>query len=314
MSVTGLWIRFGILLAPVMAQAQDPPVIAATVDNQSITLAEVERVAAERTRGFRLSPEALAAARAEALRQLVGQVVVLAYLQDKNLALSADELQLEQERWQTKLAAVGKTWEDYLAEQQVNESAWQRQMQFRRSWERYLATMLTDANLQKHFERYQRDLDGTRLRVQHLLLPTVEAEVGEVRARAAALREDIMAGTIAWPAAVAKHSQAPSAGEEGELGWIEREAPMPEPFSRAAFALQVGEISPPVVSLFGVHLIRCVEVEPGAKRWQDVSEETRRHAMRYLFDWIVQRQRGQMRIEYTGACPHWDEEGMLVEK
>jgi len=41
---------------------------------------------------------------------------------------------------------------------------------------------------------------------------------------------------------------------------------MDEAFSRAAFALQTGQISPPVRSPFGVHLIRCEAIKPGTEQ------------------------------------------------
>lgn len=293
----------------------DPAVVAATIENENITLGEVERLVAQQMRGQSLSPAAQSAARAAALQQLIHQVLVLRYLREQQLALSDDELQLESERWQAKLEAVGQTLPQFLAAENLSESAWRRELHYRRSWQRYLESMLTAENLHKHFERFRRELDGTRLHVQHLLLAAnQESDRGALRTTAAKIGNDIRGGRLTWADAVAKFSQAPSAAEEGELGWIERDAPMPEPFSQAAYQLQPHEISPPVETRFGVHLIRCLAVEPGTKPEREVEPATRRHATRYLFDWIVARQRGEVRIEYSGACPHWDADGRLVEQ
>ena len=53
---------------------------------------------------------------------------------------------------------------------------------------------------------------------------------------------------------------------------------MPEPFASAAFALGKGAISQPVISMFGVHLIRCTQEKPGTKTLKDdeVNEEVSR--------------------------------------
>ena len=41
---------------------------------------------------------------------------------------------------------------------------------------------------------------------------------------------------------------------------------MSEAFCRAAFALEIGQISPPTPTPFGVDLIRCDGIKPGGKR------------------------------------------------
>ena len=70
-------------------------------------------------------------------------------------------------------------------------------------------------------------------------------------------------------------SQDPgSAVKGGELGWLSKGETVPA-FEQAMDALQVGEISQPVVSQFGVHLIQLEE-----RRKIDVSEQKRRDAVR----------------------------------
>ena len=73
---------------------------------------------------------------------------------------------------------------------------------------------------------------------------------------------------------------------------------MPEDFSRTAFALKKGDVSEPLVSPFGVHLITVLEEKPGGKTWRDAENELRPAVTLYLFRWIADKERGTAKIEY----------------
>ena len=130
-------------------------------------------------------------------------------------------------------------------------------------------------------------------------------QLDAARQRAAEIREEITSGKLSFEAAAEKYSQAPTAKWGGDVGFITRHNMMPEPFAQAAFGLQPEEVSPPVVTSFGVHLIKCAEVKEGKKQWTDVRDQLLPACTRYLFQWIAGRERGGATIEYTGSGPHF---------
>jgi parvulin-like peptidyl-prolyl isomerase len=66
----------------------------------------------------------------------------------------------------------------------------------------------------------------------------------------------------------------------------------------------VDEISPPVQTPFGVHLIECTETKSGNRQWTDVRESLRNDLARELFERLVAEERSNAAIEYSGAWPH----------
>lgn len=111
-------------------------------------------------------------------------------------------------------------------------------------------------------------------RARHILIKPKEG-VSDVDAseRLSRLRERIIGG--ADFAELAKvHSDDPSATKGGELGWLSPGDTVPE-FERVMNQLRDNEISVPVQSPFGWHLIQVEE-----RRTEGVSEERRRAAAR----------------------------------
>lgn len=111
-------------------------------------------------------------------------------------------------------------------------------------------------------------------RVRHILVKVNEVvSESEARHRLEGLRERLTnGGNFAELARL--YSQDGSAPKGGDLGWIYPGDTVPE-FERAMNALQPGEISQPVQSPFGFHLIEVLE-----RRVQDVSSERQRMAAR----------------------------------
>jgi peptidyl-prolyl cis-trans isomerase SurA len=111
----------------------------------------------------------------------------------------------------------------------------------------------------------------TQTHVRHILLrPSAVLTDEEARARLAALRERLRHGGEDFAALARAHSEDhASAAEGGDLGWVNPGTLAPE-FERAMNALAPGEVSAPVRTAFGWHLIQVLE-----RRTQDISREHR---------------------------------------
>lgn len=70
-----------------------------------------------------------------------------------------------------------------------------------------------------------------------------------------AYREQIVSGKATFAELASKYSDCSSAKRGGDLGPFSRGA-MQKPFEQAAFALKVGELSSPVHTDSGIHIIQ----------------------------------------------------------
>ena len=109
-------------------------------------------------------------------------------------------------------------------------------------------------------------------RVRHILIADEEGGEG-ARARAEDLRSRILAGE-AFENLAREFSDDPGSAESGgDLGFGGRGIWVP-PFEQAAFSLGVGELSEPVQSDFGFHLIRVEDIrESRTRAFDEVREE-----------------------------------------
>ncbi len=115
--------------------------------------------------------------------------------------------------------------------------------------------------------------------VRHLLLSVpqdADAAAAEgVLARIQTIRQRVLDGEAFAALAEAESQDPGSAGQGGSLGTIEPGL-MDPVFDQVAFALPVGELSDPVRTRFGYHLIEVTEILPATtKSFDDVKEELR---------------------------------------
>jgi peptidyl-prolyl cis-trans isomerase SurA len=108
-------------------------------------------------------------------------------------------------------------------------------------------------------------------RLRHILIRTSEAvSENEARRRLSDLRRRILAKEADFGEMARVHSDDSSSARGGELDWVYPGDTVPD-FERAYQELQIGEISEPVRTQFGVHLIQVLE-----RRSADMSTERKR--------------------------------------
>lgn len=92
--------------------------------------------------------------------------------------------------------------------------------------------------------------------------------------------QEIIENKISFEDAAKKYSTCPSKENGGSLGFFARGRMVPE-FEKAAFALKKGEISTPIQSQFGFHIIRLDDKKaPQTKAFDEVKEQIQQEIVR----------------------------------
>jgi parvulin-like peptidyl-prolyl isomerase len=109
------------------------------------------------------------------------------------------------------------------------------------------------------------------------------------------LRERILAGEDFAALAKAYSDDTSSGANGGDLGWFGRNA-MVAPFEEAAFSLAVGEVSEPVKTDFGYHLIEVLERDDARPKDESQLQQERAQA---FSAWLTE-QMANNQIERAG--------------
>ncbi len=118
-----------------------------------------------------------------------------------------------------------------------------------------------EAEVERTLARELRDGTITERRASHILLKVddyaTEAQIQAAEKKLQELRARALAGETTFEELARANSQDGSAPSGGDLGWFGK-GELDPTFEKAAFQLKVNEISVPVRTPFGVHLIKVV--------------------------------------------------------
>ena len=142
----------------------------------------------------------------------------------------------------------------------------------------------------------------TETRARHILLrPGGQLSQNAARAQLLTFKRDLEAGRADFAKLAREHSQDGSAENGGDLGWVAPGVFVPE-FEETMDKLQINQISEPLVSRFGVHLIQVL-----ARRDAPISERELRDSARNIvrqrkfdetYEQWAQEVRGRTYVEY----------------
>lgn len=254
--------------------------VIATVNGKKITQADL----ANRLETFRnTDAEALNTIKQEILDQLITDILLEEFIDKQGLVVAPEEIEREVHQIRSNITGnqkdSGQSLEKVLAAIGSNMGEFKRSIKHSLALEKYFNNKLDDRTLEKYFDGNKNLFNGESVKVRHILIDTrsmkTQEEVSSALEQMKGIKREIDRGA-AFDEMAKKYSNCPSAQNGGDLGFIQRKGNLAKSFLDTAFSLRTGQVSDPVQTEFGYHLIKVTEKKEGANiKFGDVKEKVR---------------------------------------
>lgn len=264
----------------------------AVVDGEQVSKEDFNALAAQQL-GM-LSPEMLEAqgmqmsqVRDMILEGLVAAVLIDREIEEQGIQISDAEIDEAIDQFEAMMAQqMGGEGQlaAMLEAQGIDEALMRQQVEQELAAEKLLeqsgSGAVTDAQVRQYYEDNKQHFQTEDMtRARHILLNVDDHgdddNDDEMRQKAEELAETLQADEGRFAELAAEHSDCPSADHGGDLGYFTRDMLMPE-FTEAAFSMSAGELSEPVRSNLGWHVIYVEDRrEEGEASFEEVRDELR---------------------------------------
>lgn len=266
----------GTLLAGANAQAELVDRVAAIVNNDIITLSEIEKRSAPEL--ARISAEApvkdRAALRGKLLHQVLDSMIADKLLdgemKEANVDVSEQELDAAVENIKRQNGFDSEKLEQALKEEALTLASWKATVLKKQLARLKLIRLKTEGKVKvsdddvkaEYVKWAKMESEDGEIHARHILIKVdSNANPGDVesaRKRAVAVTEEARKPGVNFAELAKRKGEGSTAGEGGDLGFFRRGVMFAE-FEKVAFALKNDEVSDPVRTQFGWHIIKVDE-------------------------------------------------------
>lgn len=260
-------------------------------------------------------------ARKEVLNYLIDNTIVDQYLLQLKIPVEPKEVDEHIEKAKKEAANEKQEFSKLLQKLMITEEELRSELTSALRWDKFILQQGTDKVLQEYFKGNIEMFNGSRMHAKHILIPSgpmaqatiqgikkkIEDEVSQNLAKLPATtdaitreKERVKVLDATFAKAAADHSTCPSKKDGGNLGLFPRAGAMVEPFARAAFALKPYQMSDPVSTEFGYHLILAVDYKPGKEvKFEDVKPFVQEVYSERLREAVLGTYRTKSKIEFV---------------
>jgi len=302
-----LWSLCVIIASPARAAVVNK--VLATVDGEPVTMYELKKYTQSSIRGRQMGASV---DQAQLLDSLITDKLIEKEVSDKGIVVHDDEIdryidnikernKVDDEGLKQALAAQGLTLEKYRT--QVRAEIQKAQLMNR---EIRGKVNITPEDVQRYYEAHLDEFSTpARMQIAHIVIRLPPDSPPDQVAAATAKAQEVharLASGADFAAMAKEYSEDPSGQNGGDLGWFKK-GEMLDSIEAAALRLKVGEISEPVRTKIGIHILK-LEGREGAshQKLDDLAEQIKQQLYNAALDerfqkWLTEDLRKRHNVE-----------------
>ncbi len=279
----------------------DGQTVLATVDGTSVLAEDVRNLYLQ----FNIAPEARAEVYNDIVGILVNNQLLLQYLDRIDVRVGDQEIDTRIEQLREQLKANNTDLATEMSNSNTSEQELRQELRNQARIQTFLEARTTDQELADYVDRNRDIFDNNQVRARHILIKlesdSNDEQKADMQKRLAYLKTLIEKGDISFEEAANKYSQDDGniqTQNGGDLGTFPIRGRYIEEFSEIAFGLESGQISDPVETPFGLHLIKVEERIAGQPRpFEEIKPLARQLLAEEIMEQVVEEQRGRAQID-----------------
>jgi parvulin-like peptidyl-prolyl isomerase len=212
---------------------------------------------------------------------------------------------------------------DLLKHLMIDEAELRTELTSALRWDKFVTQQGTDKALREMFDKNVEMFNGSQMHARHILIAvkdgnkaqakaemegikrSIDNEVAQAMAKLPSNTEEIVRAKerarvleFEFSKKAKEVSTCPSKKDGGDLGFFPRAGKMVEPFAHAAFALKPFQMSDPVATEFGYHLILAVDYRAGKEvKFEQVKPYVQEVYAERLREAVLAYYKGKSKIE-----------------
>src|SRR3990172_2326166 len=266
-------------------QEDDSKKVLATVNGENISQQDVNQMLSRY--GKQIPEEQIPAVTKQIVDGLITQKLIMQFIRDSKIEVSQAEIEKElnkvREEIKSNPGLEGKTLEQVLETHGSSIDNLKSDIVISLSLEKHLGKDIDDKKIKAYFDENKAACDGTEVRASHILVDThqmkTDAELAQALEKIKKIKAEVDSGKD-FAELAKQYSDCPSKDKGGDLNYFKGMGQRLEPVSAAVFFLNVGQLSDPVKTPSGYHIIKVTEIKKGNDvKFDDVKQVIKQNMM-----------------------------------
>lgn len=286
--------------------------VSGQAENKTIAIVNGEKIYAQELekklqRYKDLDPNILPAVKKEMVDEMVIQLLIGQFLKKEGVNITSQQVEESVNGLRERMKANPKTavftLEELLESSGSNLEELKGEINTSLGLKTHFEKATNDKTLRNYFLANKEMYGGEMVKASHILIDTrlMESpeELNKAKQKIEGIKKELDKGAD-FAELAKKYSTCPSAERGGDIGFFPRKGATVEAFAQAAFALKPGQVSDPVKTEFGYHLIKVTEKKEAKKvEYDDVKEQVKENYIEEETGKLIQKLRQEAKIEIT---------------